>query len=117
MAALKKNHLSPKSDANKLPFKQPKNLVTTPNNPDNRNLFKSPGNRPLNRNDSQQEKSGKRIQSFGGKKLIGGRFLEDGDAISKKSGGESTGNFTGSPQIFPKIAKVARFPGLDVSEN
>jgi hypothetical protein len=60
-----------------------KNIVTTPLvAAQDRNAFKSPGNRPqnknispTNKNISEDEKSAKRILSFGGKKLMGGRFF------------------------------------------
>jgi hypothetical protein len=93
-----------------------KNMVTAPmiNNQENRGAFKSPGNRPQNKNDSDDEKTGKRILSFGGKKLMAGRFLEDGDAYSKKSGENPLHNYPGSPTIH---AKNTKFQGLDVSDQ
>lgn len=105
---LKKAPNSPKSLAAER--SQKKNLVT-PIPSDARQSFKSPPNRPPQRTDSEEDKSGKRILSFGGKKLMAGRFLEDGDATSKKSGEVSTGHNT---PASPLLAK-GRFPGLDVS--
>jgi hypothetical protein len=44
----------------------------------------------------------KRILSFGGRKLLTGRFMEDADVGSKKSGDSSTGNYVpGSPPDHP----------------
>lgn len=79
-----------------------------------RNAFKSPGNRQQNKNLSEDEKSAKRILSFGGKKLIAGRFLDESDACNKKSVDAGVGNYSGSPQVYKGVAK---FPGLDVSEQ
>lgn len=81
-----------------------------------RNGFKSPGNRPQNKNTSphnkntsEDEKPGKRILSFGGKKLMG-RFLEDSTSNNKK-GAEGGGKYPGSPQ-----AQKGKLQVLEVSD-
>lgn len=81
---------------------------------DKRNGFKSPGTKPLNRSESDDDKTGKRILSFGGKKLMPNKFLEDGDNVSKKSGNANIGIPTpNSPTFQSKL----RFQGLDVSDQ
>jgi len=42
---------------------------------DKRNGFKSPGTKPQNRSESDDDKTGKRILSFGGKKIMPNKFL------------------------------------------
>lgn len=46
-----------------------------PINNQERGAFKSPGNRPQNKSNTEDEKAVKRILSFGGKKLMVGRFM------------------------------------------
>lgn len=64
--------------------------------------FKSPNNHQANRSQCEEGKLDKRILSFGGRKLLTGRFMEDADVGSKKSGDSSTGNYVpGSPPDHP----------------
>ena len=61
--------------ADKVGSQPHKNIVTVPMANQERGGYKSPGNRPQNKSSTEDEKAVKRILSFGGKKLMVGRFM------------------------------------------
>lgn len=75
MNTLKKKQNSPHSFAEKIGSQPHKNIVTVPITNQEGRAFKSPGSRPQNKSSTEDEKAVKRILSFGGKKLMVGRFM------------------------------------------